>query len=157
MALLVEILDAIEMLPWSSQVCEEAHAAAAVMMRFHPDFHEDTLFCRAMLYNTKPLLGRSDTELLVGRLQARAHNFVIARPQARLGRQVYFKKLVTQARKLAEPRALSHADMVDLMKVHFEKFAALPPRVRLHYEIEAEGLQEKRAELKADAQVSLHA
>ena len=68
MALLVEILDAIEILPWSSQVCEEAHAAAAVMMRFHPDLHEDTLCCIAMLYSTKPLLGRSDTELLVERL-----------------------------------------------------------------------------------------
>jgi len=58
---MVEVLQHLEELPWTSIATEEGHAAAAVVLKHHPEFHEDALQCMAMLYQMRVLLGISET------------------------------------------------------------------------------------------------
>ena len=56
---LVEGLRLLARLPWSTKTTEEAHCAAAVVMRHHKQLGEDTLLSRAVVLQARPLFSKS--------------------------------------------------------------------------------------------------
>ena len=87
MCLMVEVLQHLEELPWTSKATEEGHAAAAVVLKHYPEFHEDALHCRTMLYQVRVLFGTSETQTLVERLQHQANSFSFGSPLRNVGQK----------------------------------------------------------------------
>ena len=155
MSLLLEVLEGLEDLPWTSKVTEEAHAAASVVLKNHPEFHEDALQCRAMLYQLKVLFGTCEVVDLVARLQKKADSFCLGKPLCYGGRQLFLKEEMNVAKQMAGG-PLKPEVCREIMAGSGQRFYGLDGDAQLQYALRAKDLADDKISDKYEDLLSLH-
>ena len=100
----VDMLELMLALPFSSTMVEEGHASGAVLRRHHKDYSEQSLKCRALLHQQRSLFRPCLLELQVAKLDAKINKLRNRQPVQRMGpRQAMMKRLVSV--RASEPGA----------------------------------------------------
>ena len=111
-----------------------AAAAAAVVLKHHPEFYEDALQCRAMLYQMRVLFGTSETQQLVERLQQKANSFSFGSPLHYGGRHLFLKEEMEIARRMAGGVS-KKCVREEIMAHSHERFSARDADAKLQHSI----------------------
>ena len=145
-AVLVETVEQVQKLPWSSIGVEQAHASAAQVKKHHPEMMENMLTCRSFLSQFRPLISRAMDVEEVGRYQKEINRIMEQNPACQTGRQLFLKEAFSQAAEMnpARMRFTVH-DCHAIMASHAEQYFALEPAVRAGYEQRAAHLAEDKA------------
>lgn len=148
---LIEVLQSISDLPWSSMAVEQAHAGAAVVMRYHPDLHEDSMMCRSMLYQMRALVTSDENSRRIARLQLSIGRIRHARPRHAGGRQLFLKEAMDAARGILPfGQGLSMDARKLIMQTHSAQYFSLDAGRRAVYEERAREIGERAAEQLLD-------
>ena len=97
MPVLVECVEQVKKLPWSSISVGQAHAAAAQIKKHHPEMMENVLTSRSFLTQMRPLISRSMDLDEVERSQKQIEKIMQQNPAAQTGRQLFLKEVFSQA------------------------------------------------------------
>ena len=136
MPILVEIVQAMQELPWSSIGVEQGHAASSMIKKHHAEMMENQLTCRSFLYQFRPLACSKPLDLEeMERLQKQIGQILQANPFAQTGRQLFLKEAFQIAENL-QPlnKRLTRQDAQHIMGTHSEQYFQLDPEVRAGYE-----------------------
>lgn len=134
---LVEVLEEVEGLSWSSIGAEQAHAGAAQVMRHHPDFHEGSMTARAFLYIARSLFSPEEEDNVVEKLEGRIASLRRSQVGHISARHVFLADCMGIAKVCKRGATLSTEDRKELMRQHGVAFANLPEEQRLLYSHEA--------------------
>ena len=156
---LVEILVEAEGLSWSTKGVEQAHAAAAQVMRHHPDIHQDSMMCRAFLYTVRALFTAAEHATRLAKLEGRISGVKQAKPGQIGGRQMFLAECCELASSLQQGKPLSNDARVELMRSHSQVYKDLDPALRASYARKAmdagidkrQALQDQLVALRQDA------
>lgn len=166
-SLVLEGLEALSKVSWSTIPVEQGHSCASGLQRLHKAYGVATLKARSMLLQFKPLLTECGEERQARILQRMLTNIDKKRVSHLTGRQLFLRDLnYIAARRVPGGRVGTHGIAVHkrLMQKHGQRWAALGVAAREKYERRAaqareeahRDLQEKRQGLVARAQL-LHA
>jgi hypothetical protein len=139
-------------IPWSSVPVEQAHASAAVLHRFHPEYALGVLATRATLHQCRhfwleppEVAKEAKQERQVGRLARMS-------PQKTSGKHAFLAHLMEAAKEALPPQAkLAQSTVRQIVKEHGRLFLTLPPGAQAAFHRQAlQTSQERTAEVQAE-------
>jgi hypothetical protein len=131
---LIDIVEEIKGLPWSSLGVEQQHAATAQFKRMHPSTQEEMLRCRAMAYMMRPLLARDEVVKRVGRLQMHIQLLKRKVPNRLSGKCLFLRDVFSQWKDLSGSVVVPSEIRVGILASHGGEYFDLPSAVRRAYE-----------------------
>jgi hypothetical protein len=150
--LLVEGVERLADVHWSTTIVEQGHGSASVIHKAHRAYGVDMLCQRSMIHMMRALFPRQDEEVANQRLENRLEAISRKQPQKITGRHVFMAECMELAAAGPVERRGSRGQAI--MKLHGSLWNALGEAEKVLYEVRASQLaQERREELesKADA------
>lgn len=141
------IVDALVLLrdcPCTSTLVEEGHASAAVLKRYHEDYSEAVLRCRALLHQQRALLRPSPIQKKLTTIDRRVERLQSRQPEKVHSRQCLLKQSVEQALSQRED-----ADPLERKRVSRGCMVSLAAHMDGMTREERQGLRHDAAELRA--------
>ena len=151
---LLGVLQLIRDLEWSTLTAEQAHASAASLAKFHPEYGVETLAARALVVSVNRMMpSKTNVEKELDMHRKHLGRLMDRNPNMITGRQVYVRDLMAVAKRrfgtgVERPAGLSQRIIKGASKV----FDAAPVGLKRRYEAEAIGVaarkrQERQSEI----------
>ena len=142
--MLVEGIERLGDVHWSTTIVEQGHGSAAVVHKVHRQYGLNMLCQRAMIHMTRGLFPAPAEEAKDQRSQQRLTTLSKKQPQKISGRQVFMKDCMEVASE--GPKKERGAKGQAVMRLHSSLWEALPDRDKMQYERRASRLAEQRKE-----------
>eukprot|EP00971_Amphidinium_carterae_P107474 2128807-Amphidinium_carterae.2 len=127
---IVEMLELLSQVAWTSHTAEKQHASAAQVKKYHPEITTSTLAQRAFIHGCRELLpADSVPDQRVAKLQQHMQKLIRYRPSNIGPRQVYYADMLQKLKKAnAESAAVNSSKRFiqeNVMSLHAAYFAQL--------------------------------
>jgi hypothetical protein len=153
-----QLLDGVELLSrlsWSSKPVEEGHASASALMKLHHRYGEAQMKARAMVCQSRSLFSRSHLEKRVSELESRMARLRKRDPGKITGKAIYVKELFSLvSQKKQEGRTLALDVTNKVIAKHGERWEAMSDiRKRQYLQKAIEARSESRDQLSAEMEL----
>lgn len=152
-----KLISAVQLLrevPWSSVPVEQAHASAAVLHRFHPEYGVGVLATRATLHQCRHFWLEPPEVTKEARQATKIKNLTRKAPEKASGKHAFLAHLMESAKATLPANAkLSQATVRQIVKEHNRLFQSLPPAGQAAFHREAlQTSQRRSAEVQEELQ-----
>lgn len=148
-----ELLEALELLgeiPWSTKAVEQGHGSAAVVRRVHSECGPESVASRAMLHQCRGLFGEQKESGRVAQLLKLEAAVARKRPSAMHGQNIFLQNLLEVAKRarVGIGSTVDPAEMRTAFRMAPRLYSQLPPRVRARYDQRASVLAAEEGEAR---------
>ena len=134
---LVEGVERLGDVSWSTNVHEQGHASASLLRGEHPMYSSKTLTARAMLHMSRAFFTKLAKDRAAARLERSASQLSKKEPLKARGRQLFLAGMMESARERSGGQPLTQAVKTQLMSSHAKWWSRLSPDVRAKYDAAA--------------------
>ena len=134
---LVEGVERLGDVSWSTNVHEQGHASASLLRGEHPMYSSKTLTARAMLHMSRAFFTKLAKDRTAARLERSASRLNKKEPWRAHGRHLFLADMMASARERSGGQPLTQAVKTQLMSSHATWWSRLSADVRAKYDAAA--------------------
>ena len=135
---LLDVLEEIQGLPFSSLGVEQTHSSASRVLKHHPEIEGSYLASRALLDQIRALVTPHDHDIKMRRLQGQIDRLSSTRQRAIRVRELYLQRCFEVARGLHNNRPLPRNAREQLMRNHVVEYQSLSEEQKDALQFEAD-------------------